>query len=65
MTLIYFVLQTTFYRKHFKLTSCIKFFVKIDGTTHVDRSLSTFWTTPGAKKPTHFKMSESEIVSLG
>ena len=65
MTLIYFVLQTKFYRKHFNLHHVLKFFVKIDGTTHVNRSLPTFWTTPGAKKPTHFKMSESEIVSLG
>ena len=65
MTLIYFVLQTTFYRKHFKLTSCIKIFCENWWYTHVDCSLSTFWITPGAKKPTHFKMSESEIVSLG
>lgn len=53
MTLIYFVLQTKFYRKHFKLTSCIKIFCE-NWWYHTCRPLIVnffFWTTPGAKLP--------------
>lgn len=64
MTLIYFVLQTKFYRKHFKLTSCIKI-SRENWWYHTCRPLIVnLLDHSRCKKTTHFKMSESEIVSL-